>query len=122
MLEINLDKQTKIVTLEPHGALTQDDFQSAVKAIDPSIEESGKLNGIIIYTKSFPGWDSFTALTNHLKFVREHHKKVSYVAFVTDSIIGDFGQKIANHFVQARVKHFNYKDLNSAKAWILESE
>ena len=121
MLEINLDKQTKIVTLEPHGALTQDDFQSVVEIIDPFIEESGKLNGVIIYTKSFPGWDSFNALIDHLKFVREHHKKVSCVAFVTDSIIGDFGQKISNHFVQATVKTFKYEDLDSAKEWILES-
>ena len=121
MLEINLDKENKIVTLEPHGALTQDDFQSVAKIIDPFIEESGNLNGVIIYTKSFPGWESFTALTDHLKFVREHHKEISYVAFVTDSIIGDFGQKIANHFVKATVKNFSYNDLNSAKAWILES-
>jgi len=119
MLKVTLDKKNKIVTLEPHGALTQEDFHSAIKIIDPFIEEFSNLNGLIIYTKSFPGWDNFAALVEHLKFIHDHHKKVSHVAFVTDSLIGDLTPKIANHFVKATVKHFKYKDLNSAKAWIL---
>jgi len=75
MLKINLDKQTKILEVEPRGALGQQDFQSVSIIVDPFIDEFEKLNGIIIYTKSFPGRDSFAALIKHLKFVSDHHKK-----------------------------------------------
>ena len=121
MLKINLDKQTKILEVEPSGALSQQDFQSVSIIVDPFIDEFGKLNGIIIYTKSFPGWDSFATLIKHLKFVRDHHKKISSVAFVTDSIVGDLAEKIATHFVNAAVKHFDFKDLDDAKKWIIEN-
>ena len=76
MLSITLDKEKAIVTLEPEGALRQEDFETAVKVIDPFIEARGKLSGVIIATESFPGWKDFAALTEHLKFIKNHHKKV----------------------------------------------
>jgi hypothetical protein len=121
MLRINLDKQTKVVELEPISALSQQDFQSVATIVDPFIDEFEKLNGIIIYTKSFPGWDSFSTLMKHLQFVSDYHKKISSVAFVIDSILGDLAEKIATHFVSATVKHFNFKDLDNAKKWIIEN-
>jgi len=121
MLKINLDKENKILKLKPDGALSQQDFQSVATIVDPFIDEFKKLNGIIIYTKSFPGWDSFSALIKHLQFVSDHHKKISSVAFVTDSIIGDLAEKIATHFINASVRHFDFNDLDNAKEWIIEN-
>lgn len=122
MLEISLDDTSKIVILKPNGALSQDDFKQATKVIDPFIERAGKINGVIIYTESFPGWGSFMALKEHLKFVKEHHKKISSVAFVTDSAVGEFAEDIGNHFVSAEVKHFSFNELEDAKRWILEDK
>jgi hypothetical protein len=34
----------------------------------------------MIYTKSFPGWESFGALVSHLKFVADHHQKIERIA------------------------------------------
>ena len=99
MLNVELDKVTGIATFKPDGALSENDFESAASVIDPYIETSGKLKGLIIRTKTFPGWESFGSLIKHLKFVKEHHQKVSHVALVTDSILGGFAEKIAEHFV-----------------------
>lgn len=88
MLTVNLDEIDGIAILEPDGELSETDFISASKIIDPYIEKSGKLNGLIIHVKSFPGWDSFSALLTHLSFVKDHHKKVAYIAFVTESPLG----------------------------------
>ena len=121
MLTVTLNKEDSIAIMEPHGALSENDFHLATQAIDPFIEEKTKLNGIIIYVKSFPGWDSFSALTSHLKFVNDHHKKITHVAFVTDSVVGKFGEHIANHFVKAQVKTFSFDQLESAKEWILSN-
>lgn len=121
MLTVNLNKEDSIAILEPHGALSENDFHLVTQIIDPFIEENTKLNGIIIYVKSFPGWDSFSALLTHLKFVNEHHKKISNVAFVTDSIVGKFAERVASHFVKAQVRTFSFDHLESAKEWILTS-
>jgi len=121
MLNVQLNEKESIVTLIPDGALSENDFQLATTIIDPFIEKSGKLNGIIIYVETFPGWDSFAALSTHLKFVNEHHKKVSCVAFVTNSLLGGLAEHIASHFVSAQVKSFSFNALDDAKEWISNS-
>ncbi|MGB5506846.1 MAG: STAS/SEC14 domain-containing protein [Sulfurovum sp.] len=118
MLNVNLDKTNGIAILKPDGALAEDDFKSAAKSIDGYIEKSGKLNGIIIQVESFPGWDSFSGFTAHMKFIKEHHKKVSFIAFVTDSPLADIAEHVANHFVNAEVKHFSFNELDNAIKWI----
>ncbi len=122
MLNVELDKVAGIATLRPDGALSENDFESAYRIIDPYIEKSGKLRGLIISTKTFPGWESFGSIIKHFKFVKEHHKKVSHVALVTDSVLGDFAEKIAEHFVSAEIKHFAFDELSSAQSWILNAE
>ncbi len=119
MLSINLNEVEGIAILKPNGKLCKEDFISAAKIINPYIEKSGKLNGIVIQVKSFPGWDSFSALITHLKFIKEHHKKVSHVAFVTDSPIGKFAAHIGSHFVNAEIRSFSFGELEDAKYWIL---
>jgi len=118
MLTINLDDKTSTLTLSPQGALEVKDFEEVAKLVDPFIQKNGELKGLIIYVQSFAGWDSFSALTKHMKFINEHHKKVSYIAFVTDSVIGDIAEYIGSHFVSAEVKHFPFSDLEQAKEWI----
>jgi len=118
MLNVNLDTTTGIAVIEPVGQLEKEDFINASKLIDPYIEENGKLNGIIIHSKSFPGWDSFGAMIKHMKFVKEHHTNVTHVAFVTDSKLCSAAENIADHFVKAEVKNFSFNEMNEAKAWI----
>ncbi len=118
MLNINLDEARGIAILEPGGALSKEDFETAASIIDPYIEKAGELKGIIINVKSFPGWDSFAAFIRHLKFVKSHHKEVARVAFVTDSPIGSFAEHVASHFVNAEIKHFAFDKLEDAQKWI----
>jgi SpoIIAA-like len=122
MLRVELDEETGVAILEPCGALSKKDFESAAKTVDRYIERSGKLAGIVIRLNEFPGWDSVGALVEHLKFIKEHHEKVARLALVTDSVLGDLGQSIASHFVAAEIRHFGYDDLASARDWILGLE
>lgn len=121
MLSVSIDEENSIAVFEPDGALSKSDFDSARQIVDPYIEANGQLKGLIIYTQSFPGWDSFAALTRHLEFVKAHHKKIAHVALVTDSGLGNFGKSIASHFVNAQIQSFAYADIEQAKAWIIES-
>ena len=120
MLRITTDIQHALAILEPQGKLREDDFTVASQSIDPLIEELGSLKGIIIYTEKFPYWDSFGALVTHLKFIKEHHKRVKKIAFVTNAFAIDLVEPITKHFVESEVKHFKFNELNQAKEWINE--
>jgi len=118
MLFVKIDEDKGIAILEPDGPLSQADFESAAKIIDPYIEKTGQLRGLIIHAKGFPGWDSFAGLSSHLRFVKDHHMKISRVAFSTDSMVGNFAEVVASHFVNAEIKLFSYEELAQAKNWV----
>lgn len=120
MLNVTLDKKDAMVMLEPYGTLCKDDFDIAVKIIDPFIQKHGKLDGLIIYTESFPGWEDFAALSRHITFVKKHHQKIKRLAFVTNSSVGSVAETIASYFVKAEIKNFTFEQLDEAKSWILE--
>ncbi|OQX50418.1 MAG: hypothetical protein B5M46_00415 [Epsilonproteobacteria bacterium 4484_20] len=122
MLEVRLDRKNRLALLQPHDALSKEDFDNAVRIIDPFIEENGKLNGIIIYTESFPGWEDFAALSRHFTFIRNHHRKIRRLAFVTDTGIIDYTKAIAAPFIEAEIKVFPYTELDEAKRWAAGAE
>lgn len=121
MISFTILKDEGIVIIEPSGTLEQTDFEHLTSEVDGYINEKGVINGIIIHTKDFPGWDSFGAFAHHMKFIKDHHRKVKKVAAVTDSRFISIAPAIANHFVSAEVKHFDYKDMDGAKKWIQEA-
>ena len=59
-----------ILILEPEAPLEADDFARLAQEIDPYIEASGKLHGVMIDAESFPGWRDFAGLIGHLTFVK----------------------------------------------------
>ncbi|MZR64412.1 STAS/SEC14 domain-containing protein [Alcanivorax sp. DP30] len=120
-MKVDYDENTNVVTVWPDAALSQDDLADAAAHIDPAIEKYGQLNGLIIATDSFPGWESLGALVHHFRFVRDHHRSVRRVALVTDSPIGAIAEKVADHFVAAEIHHFAFSDMAGAQSWILDS-
>ncbi|MFY9767460.1 MAG: STAS/SEC14 domain-containing protein [Mycobacterium sp.] len=119
MIEYNLDTAHSILLVHPKSALDKNDFAELTKAVDPQIEATGDLAGLIIDAPSFPGWDSFGTMVTHLRFVQDHHKRVKKVALVTDSHIGDVAERLASHFVAAKVRHFPGEQLEQARRWII---
>ena len=118
MLDHRLDVNG-IVHLHPQGALEKEDFASLAQTVDPYIEKHGDLAGIILDVAKFPGWDSLGAMAAHIRFVRDHHKRVKKIAVVTDAKLGDMAERFASHFVAATIKHFPAGQTHAAEQWIL---
>ena len=118
MLKFELNRPESILILEPDGPLESTDFEKLAKEVDPYIIGNGRLNGLMIYTKSFPGWDSFAAFLSHMKFVRNHHQKIKKIAAVTGSGFLSIMPQVANHFIQAEVRHFDFDDKDAAREWL----
>ena len=118
MLDYELNRAEGILILKPAGPLESTDFERLVREVDPYISEKGKLKGLMIYVKSFPGWDNFAAFLSHIKFVKNHHQKVKKIAAVTDSNFLSIMPQVANHFLRAEVRHFDYDHTDAALDWL----
>jgi hypothetical protein len=119
MIDYSLDAAQSILLVRPKAALAADDFAALAAAADPHIEATGGLAGLIIETPAFPGWDSLGAFVAHLRFVRDHHRRIKRVALVTDSALGDAAERLASHLVSAEIRHFPSGEIEAAKQWIL---
>jgi len=118
MLNYELNRSEGILILKPIGPLASTDFENLARELDPYIIETGSLNGLMIYVKSFPGWDNFAAFLSHIKFVKNHHQKIKKIAAVTGSSFLSIMPQVANHFIQAEVRHFDYNDKDAALNWL----
>ena len=122
MLHTEFLQDDSILIVTPDGPLTSSDFDRLAMEVDPFIEEKNKINGLMIYVESFPGWNDFAALVSHLKFVKNHHQSIGRVATVTDSGFLSILPRVANHFVSAEVRHFDYQDKEDALNWLKDIE
>ena len=118
MIHFELLRDRGILIVTPQGPLEKTDFELVGQEVDPFIAAKGKLTGLMIYAKSFPGWKNFEGLLSHLKFVGEHQRKIERVAAVTDSEFLTIMPSIVTHFVHAEVKHFGLDEKERALAWL----
>ena len=118
--EVMLDE--KILVITPEGSLEKTDFETLSKEVDPYIEAMGTLNGLMIYSESFPGWENFTEVLSHIRFVKDNHHLIKKVAVVTDSEFLSVLPRAASHFFRAEIKHFCYQDKDVALDWLKSSD
>lgn len=117
MIRFELLSDAGVLIVQPTSALSVEDFRGISRAIDPHILERGKLTGLLIDAPSFPGWDNFGALIDHLKFVYDHHRKIERVAVVTDNAFLKVAPSIARTFVHPEIKVFASGEKERALAW-----
>jgi hypothetical protein len=118
MLNHELLRTGGILIVRPEAPLESRDFQMLAQEIDPYIEANGKLNGFMIDAASFPGWKDFEGLLSHLKFLKDHHRRIQRVAVVSDSSLLTVAPRIATHFVQADIRHFSCSQREEAFHWL----
>ena len=118
MIDYTLNESNSVLHVRPAGPLRKDDFEALSQAVDPFIERTGGLHGLLLETAQFPGWIDLAAAVRHFRFVRDHHRKIKKVAIVTDSPLGEAAEHIASHFVAAIIKHFPAGHLDKAKTWV----
>ncbi|WP_439133940.1 STAS/SEC14 domain-containing protein [Pseudomaricurvus sp.] len=118
MLDFDLDPNEGILRVSPASPMLVRDFAQLSEVVDRYLSNHECLNGIIINTDKFPGWEDFSALVSHLKFVRDHHKQVRKVAAVSDDSLIKILPPIAQHFVAAEIRQFDGNQLQAAYDWI----
>ena len=121
MINCELLHDKGILVLHPEGPLEVADFILITSKVDSYLAGHGKLHGVLIHAKSFPGWKDFAAMLAHLKFLKDHIKKIEKVAVVADGALADIVPDIAKHFVNAQVQHFDFSREDDAWNWIKQA-
>jgi hypothetical protein len=118
MVQLELRSDNGVLIVKPLGPLAADDFVTIAHTADDYIEARGALSGLMICFEKFPGWENIQGLCSHLQFVRDHHRKIRKVAFVSNSKIVKLVINIAKYFVHPEARYFKYNQENSAMQWI----
>lgn len=121
MINYELQHDKGILVLHPEGPLEAADFISIASQVDTYLAGRGKLHGVLIHAKSFPGWKNFAAMLAHLKFLKEHIQRIEKVAVVADGVLANIMPYIANHFVHAQVQHFDFVHEDAALDWLTQT-
>lgn len=109
--------ESGLIVVEVTEPLRGQDFDALAVTADTWLETHDAVQGIVIHAREFPGWENLGSLLRHVRFVRDHHRKVRRVALAADSKLADLAPRLAEHFVQAEVKGFGYDELDRAMAW-----
>jgi hypothetical protein len=107
-----------VLVLRPSAPIEAADISAVRAKVDALINSGGRLSGVMIEASGFPGWKDLAGLTEHLRFVREHHKEVPRVAVVSDSRFLTALPGLARHFLHAEFEHFSSGRSAEALAWI----
>lgn len=122
MINYELLHDEGILILHPEGPLEEADFIAITSHVDTYLAGHEKLHGVLIHAKSFPGWKNFAAMLAHLKFLKEHLKKIEKIAVVADGALANIMPNIANHFVHAQVQHFDFEREDTAWGWLRQTD
>jgi hypothetical protein len=106
-----------VIVVEVNQALRVEDFNALSLTADEWINAHGELQGMVFHALEFPGWDDYGSFFRHMRFVHDYHRKIERIALAADSKFMSLAPRLAEHFVMAEVKSFEYEALEAATAW-----
>lgn len=119
MLDFHINEFEGILVIRPHGELSEADFLLLTPKVNAYLERHKRLLGVMVISKDWPGWEDFGALVTHMVFLHDHHQRISRIALVTDSVVGDVIPLLAGHFLDSEIRHFAFAHEVDAKAWLV---
>ncbi|GAA3183480.1 MULTISPECIES: STAS/SEC14 domain-containing protein [Streptomyces] len=109
--------ESGVLVVEVAQPLRTQDFDALTRTVDTWLETHDELAGVVIHVRTFPGWENIGGLFRHVRFLRDHHRKVGKIALAADSKVAALVPQLANHFVRAEVRRFAHDELEDAVAW-----
>lgn len=106
-----------VLVLEVRGKLGVEDFDALSLVVDPWIEAHGALHGVVVHARRFPGWEGLGGMLRHLRFVREHQRKIERIAIAGDGAILGLMPTLGDRFVRAELRGFDHDHLDAAIEW-----
>jgi hypothetical protein len=119
MLKVQFDGDVLVV--RPEGAITREDVTTLTRTADEYLADHPKIAGVIVETRTFPGFASVGAFADYARFIANHHARVRRLALVTDSALAPVAEFMANHVVGVEMRHYPFAEGAAARAWLRSS-
>jgi SpoIIAA-like len=107
-----------VLRVRPDGAITSEDVATLTRTADEHLATHPKIAGVMVQTRTFPGFASLTAFADYARFIADHHARVRRLALVTDSALAPVAEFMANHVVGLEVRPFPFAEDVAALAWL----
>jgi hypothetical protein len=109
--------ESGVLVAEVTAPLRARDFEALAATADAWLETHDALPGIVVHAREFPGWENVAGMLGHFRFVHDHHRAIRRVALAAGGAVAELAPRLAEHFVRAEIKHFDYDELDDATAW-----
>ncbi|MFD2351026.1 STAS/SEC14 domain-containing protein [Nonomuraea ferruginea] len=83
--------ESGVIVVEVKEPLRTQDFDALALTADGWLETHAGLAGVVVHARKFPGWENIASLLRHVRFVRDHHRKIRKVALASDSELARLG-------------------------------
>ncbi len=117
MITAEFTESKKALVIALSGELTEQDFSGLVGTLDDHINQEDDIPNLVLHISGIPHWESFHALKTHFNLVKAHHRLISKVAVVSDTLAFAIMPYIMDHFISAKVRHFPENHTDDATKW-----
>jgi SpoIIAA-like len=107
-----------VLVVRPEGAITSADVTALEAAANGYLATHPKIPGVMIETRSFPGFASLGAFSGYVRFVLSHRARVRRIALVTNSMLTPIAKFMANHVVGVEMRHYPFGKREAALDWL----
>lgn len=73
-------RESGAIVVEVSAALRPHEFHTLASPRTPGWRPHGDPRGIVIHAREFPGWENLGSFLGHIRFIRNHHRKVARIA------------------------------------------
>lgn len=106
-----------VVVVSIEKPLRVQDLREVTESVESVIETQGRLTGLVIHARRFPGWQNVSGLLAHVRFVLGHKDEIVRLAIASDGRIATLAPWIKRVVRGPEVRGFSYGALETAIRW-----
>ena len=100
------------------GPIAREDVATLTRTADEYLAGHPNIAGVMVETRTFPGFASVGAFTDYARFIADRHARERRIALVTDSALAPVAEFMANHVVGVQMRHYSFAEGATALTWL----
>jgi hypothetical protein len=117
-IHLDFDQGQRLVRAQLMGKLEPSAYRDVAEEIDSFMAEANGFR-LLLDLRDFDGWESLSAIREHLTLVRDHYRALERVAIVSDSAWTKLAAGFAEQLAGVDARHFEASELPAAEKWLV---
>ena len=107
-----------VLVVRPEGAITSADVTTLEAAANGYLATHPQIPGVMIETRTFPGFANVGAFSGYVRFVLGHRTRVRRIALATNSMLAPIAKFMANQVLGVEMRHYPFSRRAAALDWL----